>query len=143
MNKFRRLGTIHKLVKLQEKMVLAEFSELQLQSEQLKQQLQHFAGIKRDSNKKLSSQNVYIHELASIRTFAQNLETAIAGIRQNLEITDNNYSLVAERIKELRTTLLSIERLLDKVRVQSSNELALTEQKQTEEFLSNTQNPLC
>lgn len=141
MNKSRRLNTIHKLVKLQEQMVLAEFSDLQQQSDQLKGQLVHLAGIKDESNRKLTRQNLYIHELASIKVFAENVETAISGIQQSLQVTDRNYAIVGERIKELRTTLLSISRLIEKYQLQFANEQSLAEQKQTEEFLSYIQNP--
>ena len=122
-------------------MVLAEFSELQQQSDQLKGQLIHLAGIKNESNEKLTRQNLYIHELKSIKVFGENVETAINGIQQSLQVTDRNYAIVGERIKELRTTLLSISRLIEKYQLIFSNEQALAEQKQTEEFLSYTQNP--
>ena len=141
MKKSNRLGTVHKLVKLQEQMILAEFSELQQLSDQLKGQLTHLANIKSDSNKKLMHQNVYVHELKSIKVFEEKVETAINGIQQNLQITDRNYAIVGERIKELRTTLLSINRLIEKYQLIFSNQEALAEQKQTEEFLSYTQNP--
>ena len=141
MKNSNRLDTVHKLVKLQEQMVLAEFSELQQQSDQLKGQLTHLAGIKNESNKKLMNQNVYAHELMSVKVFEENVETAISGIHQSLQVTDRNYAIVGERIKELRTTLLSINRLIEKYQLILSNQEALTEQKQTEEFLSYTQNP--
>lgn len=141
MDKSGRLNTIHKLVKLQEQMVLAEFSELQQASDALKSQIFHLEGIKKETNKKLSGQKIYVQELTSIKVFSENVETAISGIRQNLLVTDRNYAIVGERIKELRTTLLSINRLIEKYQLQYTNELALAEQKQTEEFLSYTQSP--
>lgn len=140
MKKSRRLDIVNKLVKLQEQMVLAEFSELQQQSDQLKGQLTHLAGIKNESNKKLMRQNIYIHELKSIKVFGENIETAIKGIQQSLQVTDRNYAIVGEQIKEIRTTLLSISRLIEKYQLIFSNEQALSEQKQTEEFLSYTRN---
>ncbi len=140
MKKSNRLDTVHKLVKLQEQMILAEFSELQQQSDRLKGQLIHLAKIRSESNKKLTRQSLYIHELASIKVFEENVETAIDGIQQSLQVTDRNYAIVAERIKQVRTTLLSINRLIEKYQLIFSNEEALAEQKQTEEFLSYSQN---
>lgn len=140
MKKSNRLDTVHKLVKLQEQMVLAEFSELQQQSDQLKGQLTHLAGIKNESNKKLTNQSLYIHELTSIKVFGENVQTAINGIQQSLQVTDRNYAIVGERIKEIRTTLLSLNRLIEKYQLIVASEEALAEQKQTEEFLSYTQN---
>ena len=140
MDKTKRLDAIQKLIKLQEQMVLAEFSHLQRESDVLKQQLNHFTKIKYDSDKKLMHKHLYVQELATIKVFATNVERAINGIQQNLAVTDRNYAIVGERIKSLRTTLISINRLIEKYRIININEKVLAEQKQTEEFLSYTRN---
>lgn len=139
MNKFKRLSTIHKLVKLQEQMVLVEFRELQRESDGLKFQINHLAGIQQESNKKLATQKLYVNELASAKVFGDNVEKAIIGIQGNLEVTDKNYAIVGERIKDLRTSLLSINRLVEKYQLVYATQLALTEQKQTDEFLNYSQ----
>lgn len=141
MNKSGRLDTIQKLVKLQEQMVLVELRELQRESDAIKNQINHLAGVKNESNRKLATQTLYINELTTAKVFSQSVEQAISAMQSRLQVTDNNYAIVGERIKELRTSILSINRLVEKYQILHSNELALVEQKQTEEFLSYTQIP--
>lgn len=141
MDKSRRLDTIQKLVKLQEQMVLVELRELQQESDALKNQINHLVGIKNESNSKLATQTLYVNELMTAKVFSQSVEQVISATQSNLQVTDNNYAIVGERIKELRTSLISINRLVEKYQILYANELSLAEQRQTEEFLGYTQIP--
>ena len=138
----KRLDAIQKLVKLQEQMVLVEFRELQKESDNLKNQISHLVNIKTESSNKLVTQNLYANELVTAKLFSNNVEQAISAIQESLKVTDNNYAIVGERIKDLRTTLLSINRLVEKYQLIHSNQLALAEQKQIEEFLNYGQSQL-
>ena len=142
MNKTSRISAIQKLVKLQEQMILSEFSELQRQSDELKENILNLRNYKHDACKKLASQSLFISELATIKSFNEKLEQAVEGLQNSLELTDKNYAIVGEKVKSIRTTLLSLERLAKRNQIIEANQAELVEQKQTEEYLNYLQSPL-
>lgn len=142
MDRVLRIKAIQKLVKIQEQMILAEFSELQRESDELKTHIFKLLDYKKDSCKKLTSQSLFISELATLRTFNEKLEQAVEGLKNNLELTDKNYAIVAEKVKAIRTTLLSIDRLAKRYHIIQTNQAELIEQRQTEEHLNYMQSPL-
>ena len=139
MNKLQRLTRVRKLVKLQEHMILAEFRELQLESERFRNKIKEIIGCKSQSSERLTTQVLHANELKTVNSFNMQLEHVIDALQNDLHLTDINYAIVGEKIKEVRTTLLSINRLVEKSQAIETNRTQLSEQKQTEENVNYSQ----
>ena len=139
MNKLQRLTRVRKLVKLQEHMILAEFRELQLESERFRNKIKEIVGCKSQSSERLTTQVLHANELKTVNSFNMQLEHVIDALQNDLHLTDINYAIVGEKIKEVRTTLLSINRLVEKSQAIETNRTQLSEQKQTEENVNYSQ----
>ena len=142
MSKAQRLIRIRKLVKLQEQMILAEFRELQLESEKYRNKIKDIIECKRQSYNRLAAKQLYANELKTVKSFNTQLEHVVNALRNDLHLTDTNYAIVGEKIKEVRTTLLSITRLVEKYQAIDSYSAELIEQKQLEENLNYSQTPV-
>lgn len=127
------------MVKLQEHMILAEFRELQLESERFRNKIKEIVGCKSQSSERLTTQVLHANELKTVNSFNMQLEHVIDALQNDLHLTDINYAIVGEKIKEVRTTLLSINRLVEKSQAIETNRTQLSEQKQTEENVNYSQ----
>ncbi len=135
MNNSQRYERLHKLVKIQEQMVLVEFRELQRERDSVRKQIYDLNSIGRESVEKLGQRLTSSFELAVIKSFAANLEGALEVLQRNLIQTENDYSIVGQKIKEVRSTLVSVSRLIDKSKITQANAMQLAEQKLIDEYL--------
>ncbi len=138
MNKVQRLNKLHKLLKIREQDVLAEFKQLQKTSHDIKMQINDLSNHGIQSEHKLMQNTVVIDQLTLVKNFNVKIEEVIEQLNISLANNDKNFLIVADKIKELRTSLTSIERLTDKYQLIQSYEKEKNAQKQIEENINYT-----
>ncbi|MDW3094364.1 MAG: hypothetical protein R8G33_01695 [Gammaproteobacteria bacterium] len=136
MNKVQRLEKLQKLLKIREQDVLAEFKQLQKTSNEIKMQINDLSNHGIQSEKKLMQNPVVIDQLTLVKNFNAKIEVVIEQLNVSLANNDKNFLIVADKIKELRTSLTSIERLTDKYQLIESCDQEKRTQKQIEENIN-------
>ena len=138
MSKVQRLNKIHKLLKIQEQDVLAEFKELQRISDEINMQINDLAAHSANSENDLMLRPVAVSQLTLVRSFNEKVEMVLQQLNARLLDNDKNYSIVADKLKEIRSSLTSIERLTDKHQSIDDYEQESNTQKQIEENINYT-----
>jgi hypothetical protein len=136
--KVQRLNKLHKLLKIQEQDVLAEFKDLQSVSHQIKIQISDLTSHSAQSTNNLMQNTIDVNQLTLVRKFNEKIEVVIEQLQVRLADNNKNYLIVADKVKQLRTSLTSIERLTDKHRLIENYEQDTTAQKQIEENINYT-----
>ena len=136
MNKIERLKKLHKLIKLQEQKVLAEFKEVQKINNTIKG---HISDLKEHGEK--SNKNNIIHsstmsEFNIARQFNQKIIIALDELNMRLHENDKQFLVVGDKIKRVRSSLKSIERLNDKHQTLQDYREDIARQNEIEENLN-------
>lgn len=138
MKKLQRLKKLYKLLKIQEQEMLVEFKELQNVNQQIKTQINDLFAHGSQSRNKLMYSSVDISQLTMVRRFSEKIEVVIEQLQSRLEANDKNFLIVADKVKQLRASLTSIERLIDKHQLIDNYEQDNNFQKQVEENINYT-----
>ena len=138
MSKLSRLKKIHKLVKLQEQELLAEFKNIQNINSSLKIQINDLSEHSKLSSNKLMEKTVNMHELSLVRSFNGNIELVLEQLNFKLSENNKKFLHVADKVKEVRSRIKSIERLEGRHQLQQDNELQKNIQQQIEENINYT-----
>ncbi|MFK8027938.1 MAG: hypothetical protein AB8C40_07745 [Gammaproteobacteria bacterium] len=138
MKKVKRLEKLYKLLKIQEQDILAEFKQLQNTSHQIKMQIKDLADHSSQSAKNLKENPIAVSQLTLSRKFNQKIELVIEQLQVRLSDNDKNFLIVADKVKQLRTSLTSIERLKNKHQLLEDYEQENFTQKQIEENINFT-----
>ena len=138
MKKIQRLNKLHKLLKIQEQEVLAEFKDLQNINQQIKIQINDLLNHGAQSRNNLMQNSVAVSQLTMVRRFSEKIEIVIVQLQERLEANDKNFLIVADKVKQLRASLTSIERLTDKHQLIDNYEQDKNVQKQIEENINYT-----
>jgi hypothetical protein len=136
MTKVKRLNKLHKLLKIQEQGVLAEFKQLQSISHQIKGQINDLINHSAQSRNNLMQNTIAVSQLTLARKFNEKIEVVIEQLQVRLADNDKNYLIVAEKVKQLRTSLKSIERLEEKYQLMDNYFQDNSAQKQIEENIN-------
>lgn len=136
MNKIQRLNKIHKLLKIEEQGILAEFKENQKISHNINMQINDLVENCMQSSNHLLSRPVAINQVILVRQFNDKVELVLEQLHVRLAENDKNFSIVAEKIKQVRTSLTSIERLTEKHKSIENYEQDKHTQKQIEENIN-------
>ncbi len=136
MTKVQRLNKLHKLLKIQEQGVLAEFKQLQSISHQIKAQINDLISHSVNSRNNLMQNTIAVSQLTLARKFNEKIEVVIEQLQVRLADNDKNYLIVADKVKQLRTSLKSIERLKDKHQLMENYLQDNNAQKQIEENIN-------
>lgn len=136
MNKLERLKKLHNLIKLQEQDVLAEFKQTQLINMSLKNQIHDLSQYSESSSSRLMQKPVVMSEINIVRSFNTNVEVIIDQLNGKLNDNNKNLFMIAEKMKEVRSRIKSIERLADNERVQSEFEQQKKVQQQIDENIN-------
>lgn len=138
MRKLQRLKKLHKLLKLQEQDVLAEYKQLQNISDQINVQINDLQNHSDKSADNLMQSTIDVNKLTLVRNFNQKIEVVIEQLHGRLVDNDKNFLIVAGKIKELRSSLTSIERLAEKHQLIENYEHDSNTQKQIDENINYT-----
>lgn len=133
MKKSQRMNRLHKLMKLQEQAILAEYKQLQAENLNIKQQISDLHNHSKNSITHTMQDMVGINELTMVRKFSEKVEVVIEQLQVTLDNNDKNYMIVADKVKNLRASLTAIERLSDKHLILENYQDDLNEQKQIDE----------
>ena len=136
MNKVQRLNKLHRLLKIQEQDVLAEFKQLQKTNHDIKMQINDLSQHGVQSEKGLMKNTIAIDQLKLVKHFNAKIEVVIEQLNIRLADNDKNFLIVADKIKQLRTSLTSIERLTDKYELIQGYKSEQLVQKQIEEYIN-------
>ncbi|MFK7795431.1 MAG: hypothetical protein AB8B89_08785 [Gammaproteobacteria bacterium] len=118
--------------------MLVEFKELQNVNQQIKTQINDLFAHGSQSRNKLMYSSVDISQLTMVRRFSEKIEVVIEQLQSRLEANDKNFLIVADKVKQLRASLTSIERLIDKHQLIDNYEQDNNFQKQVEENINYT-----
>ena len=135
MTSSNRLNRIHALVKIQEQMILSEFKDLQDECEKIRVQIDSIEKYSLEAREYILTRSISKQELVVAKQFRNKLDQISQVLQTNLELAEQNYSIVAQKIKETRRTILSIGKLIEREKARVSNTLQLAEQRQIEEYL--------
>ena len=138
MSKLSRLKKIHKLVKLQEQNVLAEFKNVQQINSSLKMQIDDLSQHSKLTNNKLMGKSVSIQELSLVKSFNGNIELVLEQLKFKLSENNKKFLQVADKVKEVRSRMKSIERLESRQQLQQDNDQQKNIQQQIEENINYT-----
>ena len=138
MSKLSRLKKIHKLVKLQEQNVLAEFKNVQQINSSLKMQIDDLSQHSKLTNNKLMGKSVSIQELSLVKSFNGNIELVLEQLKFKLSENNKKFLQVADKVKEVRSRMKSIERLESRHQLQQDNDQQKNIQQQIEENINYT-----
>ena len=114
MNKLDKLIKLHKLLKIQEQKILIEYKELQSANDNIKNQI---VDLRRHGNlysNNMMTKLITMSEFNVVRSFGANVELVIKQLNEQLEKNEKQFVVVREKITELRGSLTSIQRLIDK-----------------------------
>lgn len=136
MNKLERLQKLKKLIKLQEQDILAEFKNSQLIKDSIKNQIDDLSQHSATCATELMSKPVVISEINLVRSFNQNIELVIEQLNTQLGESDKNLYVIAEKMKEVRTRMKSIERLEYREQEQKNFEQQKYTQQQLDENIN-------
>ncbi len=114
MRKLARLEKIHKLIKLQEQDVLSEFKQLQQANIALKAQINDLTQHSQLSSEKIMQGSVTMNEINIVRKFNGNIETVLDQLNLKLEENNKKFLAIAEKVKQVRSRIKSIERLTER-----------------------------
>ena len=114
MNSLDRLEKLHKLIKLQEQDILAEFKETQRVSLALRVQIEDLVYHSQSASEKLMHQSIAMDQLNLVRSFNVKIEVVLEKLNIKLQENDTKLLKVAEKIKDIRSRIKSIERLIDR-----------------------------
>jgi len=138
MNKLERLQKLKKLIKLQEQDVLAEFKDSQMLKDSIKSQIEDLSQHSTTCSNDLMSKPVVMSEINLVRSFNQNIELVIEQLNTKLDESDKNLYVIAEKMKEVRSRMKSIERLEHREQVQKNFEQQKYIQQQLDENINYT-----
>lgn len=138
MKKIQRLKKLHRLLKLQEQDVLAEFKDLQNMSHQINKQISDLINHSAQSRNNLMHNAIDVSKLTLVRKFNQKIEMVIEQLHNRLADNEKNFLIVADKVKQLRSSLTSIKRLTDKHQLIENYEQDKNTQKQIEENINYT-----
>jgi erythromycin esterase-like protein len=136
--KIQRLKKLHRLLKLQEQDVLAEFKDLQNMSHQINKQISDLINHSAQSRNNLMHNAIDVSKLTLVRKFNQKIEMVIEQLHNRLADNEKNFLIVADKVKQLRSSLTSIKRLTDKHQLIENYEQDKNTQKQIEENINYT-----
>ena len=132
MNKVQRLNKLHKLLKIQEYDVLAEYKELQRINDQIKAQIYDLLNHSAQSTSKLAVNSIDVSQLILVRRFNEKIELVVEQLQARLTDNDKNLESVTDKIMQLRASLTSIKRLTGKHQLIKDYENEQNIQKQIE-----------
>lgn len=138
MTKVQRLEKLHRLLKIQEQDILAEFKQLQTVSNKIKMQIKDLTEHSENSMNNLMVNPIAISQLTLSRKFNEKIEVVIDQLNVRLSENDKNFLIVADKVKQLRSSLTSVDRLKNKHQLVENYEQENRVQKQIEENLTNT-----
>ncbi|GEM_PF-5485541 len=138
MNKVQRLNKLHKLLKIQEYDVLAEYKELQRINDQIKAQIYDLLNHSAQSTSKLANNSIDVSQLILVRRFNEKIELVVEQLQARLTDNDKNLESVTDKIMQLRASLTSIKRLTGKHQLIKDYENEQNIQKQIEENINYT-----
>ena len=138
MKKIQRLNKLHKLLKIQEQDILAEFKQLQSTSHKIKTQINDLVSHGEQSSSNLMHNSIAVSELTLVRKFSEKIGVVIEQLQARLADNDKNFLIVADKVKQIRTSLASIERLTHKHQLIECYEQDKHTQKQIEENINYT-----
>tara|TARA_R110002049_G_scaffold13509_2_gene58470 strand:+ start:114754 stop:115185 length:432 start_codon:yes stop_codon:yes gene_type:complete len=137
-NKVQRLNKLHKLLKIQEYDVLAEYKELQRINDQIKAQIYDLLNHSAQSTSKLANNSIDVSQLILVRRFNEKIELVVEQLQARLTDNDKNLESVTDKIMQLRASLTSIKRLTGKHQLIKDYENEQNIQKQIEENINYT-----
>jgi len=114
MRNLQRLKKLHKLVSLQEHDVLIEFKEMQNASMALKAQMNDLTQHSQNSTHKLMQETVTASQINIVRKFNSNVEAVLEQLNEQLTESNKNFLIVAEKLKQVRGSIKSIEQLINR-----------------------------
>tara|TARA_R110002096_G_scaffold367398_3_gene560712 strand:- start:87 stop:518 length:432 start_codon:yes stop_codon:yes gene_type:complete len=137
-NKVQRLNKLHKLLKIQEYDVLAEYKELQRINDQIKAQIYDLLNHSAQSTSKLANNSIDVSQLILVRRFNEKIELVVEQLQARLTDNDKSLESVTDKIMQLRASLTSIKRLTGKHQLIKDYENEQNIQKQIEENINYT-----
>ena len=136
MKKLARLEKIQKLIKVQEQKVFREFKEIQKNNAELKIQINDLAQHGQLSSNKLMQKSVSINEINLVRQFNGKIHLVLEQLNIQLADNEKKFLQTAEKIKEIRTRMRSIERLTDRHQQKHDYQQQKQAQRQLEENIN-------
>ena len=132
MNKLDRLNKLEKLLKIQEKHVLVEFKEVQNLNDMIKNHIQDLELHDSHANKNVLNKPISTGELHIAKSFSQKVVVALAELNKRLDENEKQFLIVGDKIKRVRSSIKSIQRLIDKQQVIENNKQDNYRQKEIE-----------
>lgn len=136
MRKLEKLKSAGEIIEIQEREILSQLKEIQLESAQIDNKIHELESFSKQA--RINSLNTIINSnhLATTKLFYNKLEQGIIQLRESAIELNKRYELVNDNYKEISTTRLSIDRLVEKYQNIENQRIESLEQKQIEEFVN-------
>jgi flagellar export protein FliJ len=136
MKKLEKLKSAGEIIEKQERQILAELRAIQLERMQIDNKILELESFSSQAKSSSIDKLVNSNHLATSVSFYHKLEQGITQLRASSVELSKNYEAVKERYKEISTTRLSINRLVDKYQNAENQRIESLEQQQIEEYVN-------
>lgn len=136
MKKLDKLKSAGEIIEIQEREILAELRAIQLERMQIDNKIYELESFSSQAKTSSLDKLVNSNYLATTVSFYNKLEQGISQLRASAVELSKKYEVIREKYKDISTTRLSINRLVDKYQNAEDQRIESLEQQQIEEFVN-------